>query len=137
MFIKPHHWHLFFNLYSLNLVTLKTCFILPSFLCTYFWYAWNTRHCLMLSSFILKIPIYLPCGRLLLKAILTDSQNPCECFSMSSCDILGFKYHIIYHLFFPVCLISLRVDTVFISCYKYSIYNIEIFQLIFLFLQKH
>ena len=118
---KSHHWPLVFKLYSLDLVTLKTCFILPSFLCTYFWYAWNTLHCLMRSSFILQIPIYLPCGRLLLKAILTDSQNPCECFSMSSCNILGFKYHIIYHLFFPVCLIYLTVDMVLILLHVINI----------------
>ena len=26
----------------------------------------------------------------------------------------GFKYYVIYHLFFPVCLASLKVDTVLI-----------------------
>lgn len=107
----------FFNLYSWDLLTSKTCFILPSFFtCTYFWYVWNILYYLIPSSFILQILIHLSCYRFLLKVILTDAQNPDECFSMCSCNIPGFKCHVIYHLanylFFPVCFASLRVDTV-------------------------
>lgn len=58
--------------------------------------------------FYLANTIHLSCSRLLLEAIITDAQIPIKWLSMYSCNILGFTYHIMYHLtnclFFPVLL---------------------------------
>ena len=72
----------------------------------YIGYAWNTFHYLILSSFILQILIISHVADSLRQSSLMI-QNLIKWFSMYSCNIRGFAYHIIYLtncLFFLVLL---------------------------------